>query len=139
MLPHSNCANSYFLVFFRGLVSYQPSMLQNQNYVTILFWFTLALKLPWGGGWDLLGNWVFPKMQFICLLHVLIKCTMVISYVPNLFPQESDELTYKTFERLEEHSMVNCNSSRELILVPHKRIYAHYVILSIQPRSHKSI
>jgi len=68
-------------------------MLQKQNYDKILFYFSVVLvhivfKIALGrGGWDFLENWVFPKMQFICLLHVLIKCTMVIYYVPNLFPK----------------------------------------------------
>jgi hypothetical protein len=66
----------------------------------------LGFKIALGGGWNLLGNWVFPKMQFICLLHVMIKCTMVISYVPNLFPKSLMSSHTRQFESLEVHSMV---------------------------------
>jgi hypothetical protein len=72
-------------------------MLQKQYYDKILFYFSVVLvhigfKIALGrggGGVDgiFLGIGCSPKMQFICLLHVLIKCTMVIYYVPNLFPK----------------------------------------------------
>jgi hypothetical protein len=83
-----------------------------QKHDKILFYFSVVLvhlgfKIALDGVDGIyLGIGCSPKMQFTCLLHVMIKCTMVISYVPNLFPQESDELTYKTFESLEVHSMV---------------------------------
>jgi hypothetical protein len=67
-------------------------MLQKQYYDKILFYFSVVLvhfgfKIALGGvDGTFLGIGCSPKCSLYVYFHVLIKCTMVIYCVPNVFP-----------------------------------------------------